>query len=480
MRKTEWGGDGRVQREKGVKKARGVKKAEGVKKARGIDAVAMLLYKKVCICKLPLFSKGQVEADLIQLYPGKNLEWLRTEYYVRKLSLFLKILLIGGLLAIAARASADANILLREGGVLQRGELGEEEKRIQMKADYGETSYDFRLVLGARQPTREEAEEWLETLQEELPGLIAGENENTDRVSGNLLLREQYGEFPVKVEWESSSPELISETGEVQPAEKEQTVLLTATLACGEYSEETSIPVTLIPESVSREEQIYRQISHYLSQQEEAGRKDESFTLPQTWEGKTLLWSQKKEDKSNYILVGSIAAALLAYLFSDHDLHEKLKKRKRTLQEEYPKLVHELVLLVGAGMTTRRAFQKMASDYEKKKTSTGRVSFAYEEIVHSCREMQSGVAEGAAYERMGRRTGVQQYIRLSGLLMQNLKRGNRMLTERLREEAYKVGEERLQLGRKKAEEAGTRILLPMVMMLGVVMLLIMLPAFSGL
>lgn len=72
---------------------------------------------------------------------------------------------------------------------------------------------------------------------------------------------------------------------------------------------------------------------------------------------------------------------------------------------------------------------------------------------------------------------MQEYIRLTTLLTQNLKRGNSSLLERLREEADKVSEERLQRIRKLGEEAGTSLLVPMVMMLGVVMVIIMIPAF---
>ena len=90
---------------------------------------AMFLYKKICIKKLPLFKGRQVEADLVQLNPGESPEWIKTEYYVQKLSCFLMIILVGTLFAVMARVSAGADVLLREGAVLQRGEPGEEEKR---------------------------------------------------------------------------------------------------------------------------------------------------------------------------------------------------------------------------------------------------------------------------------------------------------------------------------------------------------------
>ncbi len=101
-----------------------------------------------------------------------------------------------------------------------------------------------------------------------------------------------------------------------------------------------------------------------------------------------------------------------------------------------------------------------------------------EEVLYTCRELQAGVAEGAAYEHFGKRTGLREYIRLASLLGQNLKRGSSTLLERLRQEAEKSSEESLLRARKLGEEAGTRLLVPMVLMLAIVMVMIMIPAFG--
>ena len=130
-------------------------------------------------------------------------------------------------------------------------------------------------------------------------------------------------------------------------------------------------------------------------------------------------------------------------------------------------------------MTIRGALQKIAGDYEAKCRGGGRRSPAYEEILYTCRELYSGVSEGLCYEHFGRRTGLQEYIRLSALLAQNLKRGNSTLLERLRSEADKSAEERLQQSKKLGEEAGTKLLVPMILMLAVVMAIIMIPAMSN-
>jgi len=93
--------------------------------------------------------------------------------------------------------------------------------------------------------------------------------------------------------------------------------------------------------------------------------------------------------------------------------------------------------------------------------------------------MKSGVPESNAYERFGLRTGLQEYIRLGTLMAQNLKKGSSSLLERLQEEADRALAVRIQSGRKLGEEASTKLLVPMVMMLGIVMVMVMLPAFNS-
>ena len=93
--------------------------------------------------------------------------------------------------------------------------------------------------------------------------------------------------------------------------------------------------------------------------------------------------------------------------------------------------------------------------------------------------MNRGISETQVYENFGKRTGLSEYIKLSGLLSQNLKRGNPGFTGRLKEEAYSSMHERVLESRKAGEKAQTKLLVPMMMMLAVVMVMIMIPAMTG-
>ena len=64
-------------------------------------------------------------------------------------------------------------------------------------------------------------------------------------------------------------------------------------------------------------------------------------------------------------------------------------------------------------------------------------------------------------------------------MVQNVKKGNSVLLERLKEETQLAILERKNKIKTAAEEAGTKLLVPMMLMLAVVMILIMVPALNS-
>lgn len=440
---------------------------------------AMFLYKQACIRGLPLFSSRQVESDLVQLHPGENVQWIKTEFYVKKLSMTLIILLVGILFGAAAKLSAGSKVLLQEDGSFVRGSYPEGELELQVTADLGDDTQEFQIRLQPRLLTEKELGTLAEKFAADLPELIKGKNSSIQQVTEDLELMETYEDFPFQVEWESSRQDVLENGGTVHPAGEQVEVELLARLSCQDYFKEETVHVIVVPPVLTPEERLHMELEAYLLASEEDGRREEKWILPDRWQDREINWSQKVEDNSMLLWAAALAVAVMVYLFSDKDLHHQLERRKKSLQREYPDLVHQLALFVGAGMTVRGAFQKIASDYERKQGGMSGKHPAYEEMLYTCRELQSGVSEGAAYEHFGRRAGRQEYIRLSTLLMQNLKRGNSTLLDRLREEADKAGEERLMQSKRLGEEAGTKLLVPMVLMLAVVMVMIMAPAFSA-
>lgn len=441
--------------------------------------MALHIYKCICIHKFPLLVSRQVETDLEKLHPGENRKQLCTDYYVGKLAKSIIICAAGIFLGLLVSVQSKQNRILDDTGTVYRGTYEEGEKEIEVECLTPGGKQEFALSVGARVFKEEEINELYAAFSAALAERILGRNDSLQQVCEDLYLREAYEGYPFCVEWKSSASDVIRSDGTFCGVAQEQEVQLRATITYEAWEWEENLSIWVVPRVLSQEEQQYREMEAMLLESERESRSEETWKLPDNWQGKNLIWKQKSEDKGAFLLAGAMLAAVLIFLLADKDLHDDVEKRRQKMKKDYPDVVHKLVLYLGAGMTIRGAFQKMAEEYGQLKKEGKPKSPVYEELLHTCRELKAGVSEGTAYEHFGKRTGLQEYIRLSTLLTQNLKKGNSTLLQRLREEAGKASLERIQYGRRLGEEAMTKLLLPMVMMLLVVMLIIMIPAFSS-
>lgn len=443
--------------------------------------MAGYLYKKACRYSIKLFYSAQVETDLERLYIGDRREQLKTEYYERKLALCLLIGLIGTVIALAADRQSVASTTVTANGVIERNEYTDGGNSLEITASASDRKIgSFQVEVAPKKLTKAEADTLHAKFLEELPEYMRNKNPSMSEVYSDLNLPETLPGYLFQVEWSSDMLGVVSATGNVYPPEEGCIeVILTALVTYEEMQWIDVFPVQVVQIPLSAGEQEYNQLQVFLTEAEENSRDKREWQLPTMWQGENIVWKQVQENYGYFLWGLSITCAAAVFWLSDLDLHEKLEEKRKRMKQEYPDIVHKLALYFGAGMTVRGAFQRIAGDYEQEKKEGGRNRPAYEQMLYTCRELQSGVSEGAAYEHFGRRTGLQEYIRLSTFLMQNLKKGNSALLERLREEAAKTYNERMQNGRRLGEEAVTKLLLPMIMMLVVVMIMVMLPAFSA-
>lgn len=168
----------------------------------------------------------------------------------------------------------------------------------------------------------------------------------------------------------------------------------------------------------------------------------------------------------------------MAYWKEEKDIEKQEKFRKEQMLLDYPDVVSKLTLLLGAGISLQRAWEKMIREYvHKREKKQSNKRFVYEEMVFAYREMENGVSIQAALNHFGARCDVPVYLKFSALLAQNIKRGNRGLVESLQRESEEAFEERKAMAKMLGEQASTKLLLPMFLMLFMVLVVIMVPAF---
>lgn len=178
-----------------------------------------------------------------------------------------------------------------------------------------------------------------------------------------------------------------------------------------------------------------------------------------------------------YILSCGILSSVIVYMGRDRELKKKVEKREREMLLDYPEIVSKLTLLISAGLTLRAAFERVACDHAV--CSHKRRSYAMEEMMITVHRMRSGISEYEAYLDFGKRCAVKRYTKLGALFSQNIKKGSAGLLQELEREVQDAFEERKANARRVGEEASTRLLLPMVMMLSVVMIVVIVPAFMS-
>jgi pilus assembly protein TadC len=155
---------------------------------------------------------------------------------------------------------------------------------------------------------------------------------------------------------------------------------------------------------------------------------------------------------------------------------EEKKKREEQMEADYPEIVFKLALLIHAGLPLPQAWLRIVSEYENAERRKGK-RFAYEEMILTAAQIQNGVSPAKAFGEFGRRIGLHGYMKLGNLLEQNIRKGTRGLSEMLQGEVYLALEEKSHRIRRKGEEISTKMLLPMMMMFGVVIVIILVPAF---
>ena len=451
-----------------------------------LQRVSLHLYKKMNIWSMAgkgIKGKGgQLVQSLIALHPGEAPDVLLQEYHVAKIRILLLILLVGSGIAGCADVVKNGKDFVNGAGVLVRSS-GQETVNLEARVeDEGQkiVQETFSLEVKERTLTEAEAEARYEELLPLLEKQIPGENVSLQEVRENLELPYEMEGFPFFIEWKSSDPSLVASDGTIftQDLDTPQQVTLAMSVFYGQQEWNHSWEVVMYPPLRTEKEQLVYELKKLAKEAEEAQKYDENVTLPQFIEGKEIFWSIPRDNTGGILLLVTFLTGILVYYMKDKDLVEELAKRRREIKTEYPVVVSKYALFLEAGMTVRGAFMKICRDYYEKEPD--KIHPLYQEMHYSCNELKAGVSESRVYENFGRRTGVQEYTRLCGLLGQNLKKGNTALAKRLKEESEEALRESMQWKKRQGEEAGTKLLLPMGMLLVMVLVMIMLPAFSGL
>lgn len=390
-----------------------------------------------------------------------------------------KVLIITVILTVVVliveNCSSDSNLLVT------RNSYGEGEKTEEYELTVeGELEKEpIQIEVEAQTYTHEETQELFRTVMNELDKVILGENESLNRIETDLNLVTSLGDHPVQIEWNLSSYEVMNTDGEIKTDKVTQDGTLVTIRGTISYGEEQILYVrnamVYAPEREGTEKLIY-EVQQELKAREEETREEESFLLPEEVDGKELIWSQKKEQHWFYVLLIGIVCSVFLVYREREKVKQKAKQRREALLREYPGMISKFTMLLGTGTTVKKAWEKIVQNYEQQREQLGK-QVVYEEMLLTYHEMQGGVPEAEAYEKFGKRCGITIYVKFGTMLAQNLRKGSKGISDILRMEAIQSFENRKSTAKRLGEEAGTKLMMPMMGMLFVVLVMVMVPAF---
>lgn len=420
---------------------------------------------------------------LAGLYPGEDAEQRYQEYRIQKCIIVVAVIMIGTGAFICLQVSSQMEGRLKEGTHLSRNEWGEGSYFVTLQAKTASGEGEITYQVKERIFTEKEIEKLLSQAKEKLAQVILAENVSLTQVTGDLELVRELSGYPFSISWKSGDYDKIRTDGKVNLENvtmKGEEVLLTAVFSYEGKTWEQLFSVRLMPKKLSEKESFLWQLRKLLSENDMFFAEKTEIVLPQMLENEVVSWQEKKADNSIWLLALGGVGALLCVCGMDRDLRKKDQARKNEILQSYPEFVSRLKLYMGAGLTIRNAFLRIGRDYRQEKRQTGRKKYLYEEVLISGYQLSNGKREDWVYREWGRRCDVMCCRKLGFLLTSTLRQGNKKILSVLEKEVCFAWEERKNKAKKQGEEAGTKMLFPMLLMLLMVMFLILLPAFIGL
>ena len=397
-------------------------------------------------------------------------------YYVQKLIYVCGLFIAGTVLAAVYFVYLwidDSQRIER----IERPKAYEEAQEIALKV--GKQDDVFHLELEPVVLTREEADAQFEELLKNLDAYILGRNESLEQVRENLLLVESVEGYPFEIYWESDHENLIDTAGTVNRVGlvEDCIVVLTATFYYGDWVWLEQFAVLVQKEALDAEERYTRELGKLLEEAEMTQRESKELELPEAFEEEPLYYQKIEEDYTILLLVVLvILAGIAVWVGQDKDLHNSRNKRQEAFRIEYVSFAGSLSLYISAGLNLQTAMQVCTQDYIRRKPKEHLLRSA---LLEFQKDIQNGYGFSEAMERLADVTDDVNYRRLAGLLNQGMINGAQGLSVLLEKEVDRTQEEKRRQSKVEGEKISTALIAPMMLQLGIVIALIMIPAFMN-
>ena len=445
-----------------------------------LSFVVPAAYKIYCILvkKVKLKLKEETLGRYKKLYVGKSEDDITKEFFIKHISLFLCTYLLFNLVVLFSVISCQSNKYIVSEYYIEKNDIGGEQKEISVQTEIDGQKRNTDIIVPERKYNEKEILSQTEKVKKYIYSHYLGNNKSSDNVTKNLSLVRKVDGSMFNISWTSSNENIVADDGKVECEKitELESVELTAVLMYEQYKEKLKFNITVHPVKRKEEESIWDEWRKLFEKSIEDTKSFKYIKLPDKVGGKNVRYSVDRYKGLFKTACIAMLMFIVVPLMAEYAAKNKVAEREKQLKLAYPEMVEKFVLLINAGLPVKNAWIRVA---ETRKTKNDKVDYLTEEMLLTKNQMDNGISEEKAYEMFGRRIGILTYMKFSTLLVQNLKKGTANLINILEYESADIFNERKENAKILGEEASTKLLVPMVLMMAIIFAVILYAAFAG-
>lgn len=404
-------------------------------------------------------------------------------YFCRLFSVIIPALMcISFFIAFFAITSKE-DFVIEKNYFIRRQEPEGSSRQVEIDVSIGNEKRKTIIDVNAKRYDKKELAEKLKEAKKYVKDNFLGENISCQKVDKKLNLISFVPDNAIQVSWKCDSNNIVSEDGSVNRLElvEPEEIEITAIFTYHDTEEEMPLQLTVLPVEKSDSEMMWDEWDKMFGRLEKETADKDYLKLPSVINGMKILYQEEAENPILIIILSSIIFIVLIPAFADSRIKENVRQREQELHMDYPEFVEKFTLLISAGLNCKGAWYRITDEYnakrEKDKNKKGRC--LYEEMLFTRRHLENGMNESRAYEMFGKRIGLINYMKFSTLLVQNLKKGTSDLLNILDYEAEDALKERRENAKLLGEQASTKLLMPMMIMMVEIFAIILYAAFQN-
>ncbi len=196
--------------------------------------------------------------------------------------------------------------------------------------------------------------------------------------------------------------------------------------------------------------------------------------LPRTLAGgESVIWMKADNTDPVIYILGALMALLFLYHNRFYMIAREEKKARESIIKELPEFINKIVLLINAGVILNTAFLKVADDCDE---TTVKRSYFYrriKDIGNLVRETNASLHH--ELYTFAKHSGVKELMRITNIILENIDKGDD-LSDKLRRENEILWFARKQQAEEKGRLAETKLTLPLMILLTVLIMVTIAPA----